>query len=163
MIKAINTLRRIIKRMPNFKRMHQFVTYVHSYNTKDYEEDDATLNNLTDENYLFIKAIKKDNALRKFKDKFKYNTPEVSKIYNDAIELEFIKKMTTENNPRVAGEIILMEFKGEEFIHKSKRLKLSTGKWEAVLNYHDKKLILAVALIGGGILGNIETILRWVF
>lgn len=152
--------------MPNFKKMHQFVTFVSKYNTKDNEEDDATLNNLADENYYALKAIKEDNALRKFKDKFKYDNVEVAEIYRQAKQLGFVRRVTNEDNSHVAGVAVFVEFEGTEFIHKSKRLKLNTGKWDAWIRYHDKKLILLVALVSAGILGNIEYVVaffKWLF
>ena len=150
--------------MPNFKKMHQFVAFVNRYNTKDNEEDDATLNNLADRNYHINKAIKEDNALRKFKDKYKYDSVEVAQIYTDAKELGFVERIDNTVQPHLAGICILVTFKGKEFIHESKILKLKTGRFDAWLQYHDKKLILLVAFVGSVILGNFEYVInffRW--
>lgn len=43
--------------MPNFSKLYEFVSYVDQYNNKDID-DDGTLNNLVDQNYYDLKAIK---------------------------------------------------------------------------------------------------------
>ncbi len=152
--------------MPNFKKMYQFVAFVEKYNTKDNEEDEATLNNLADRNYHIIKAIKEDNALRKFKDKYKYDNVQVAQIYLQTKELGFIERVDDTVQPNVAGVCLLVTFKGREFVRTSKRLKIKTGKSDAWIQYHNKKLILLVAFAGSVILGNPEYIIdffQWLF
>ena len=85
--------------MPSFKKIYQFVAFVDKYNTKDNEEDDATLNNLADRNYHINKAIKEDNALRKFKDKLKYDNVQVAQIYSQAKELGFWRELIIQCSP----------------------------------------------------------------
>ena len=152
--------------MPDFRKIHQFVAFVDKCNTKDNEEDDATLNNLADRNYHIIKAIKEDNALRKFKDKYKYDSVKVAEIYGAAKELGFLERVDSTVEPHVVGICVLVTFKGKEFIHQTRRLKLKTGKWSAWVEHHNQKLVIAAALIGGGALGNIDYIIKffqWVF
>jgi len=147
--------------MPSFKKIYQFVAFVDKYNTKDNEEDDATLNNLADRNYHINKAIKEDNALRKFKDKLKYDNVQVAQIYSQAKELGFLERVDNTVQPNLAGVCILVTFRGKELIHTSKRLRFKTGMLDAWLRYHDKKLILFVAFIGGGLVGNLEYVVSF--
>ena len=122
--------------MPDWKKIHEFVSYVQDYNTKDDDEDEATLGNLADPNYADIKAIKEDNALRKFKDKTGYDKVKVADIYKMAKHLKLVVRRTSDDSAHVTGVILLVTEDGKEFIHKSKRLKLKTGKWHAVAKYY---------------------------
>ncbi len=80
----------------------------------------------------------------------------VAQIYNQAKELGFLERVDNTIQPNLAGICVLVTFKGKEFIHQSKRLRIKTGKLNAWVQYHDKKLILLVAFIGSVILGNFE-------
>lgn len=121
--------------MPDFKKIHEFVTFVNKANTKDDEEDEATLNNLVDPNYGDIKAIKQDNALRKFAENTKYNKVKVADIYKLAKKLGYLEQRDSSNSTHVQGIGIIVTEDGKEFIHRSKRLKLMTGKWHSVVMY----------------------------
>ncbi len=158
--------RGIIKTMADFKNMQRFVALVEEHNTQDYKKDDATLGNLSDINYLIDKAIKKDNALRAFQNEHfgennrQFKNPKVVEVFNQAKNQEFITLMTSKDNERVAGEIILVEEKGRELIRKPWVLH----RFLAWLQFRNNLVVLAVALIAAGILSNldhIDDILKW--
>lgn len=67
--------------------MYEFVSYVNDFNTKDVDED-GTLNNLIDQNYYDLKAIKEDNAPRNFHKKKGYSKTRVANIYREAKALK---------------------------------------------------------------------------
>lgn len=149
--------------MPDFKKIHEFVTYVHKYNTKDDDEDEATLNNLVDPNYADIKAIKEDNALRKFNELTQYGKVKVANIYKSAKDLGYLEKRDSTNSTHVSGIGIILPEKGKEFIHTSTVLKLKTGKLVAKLNYYYKPLTILGAFLGASVATLIiDLVLRWV-
>lgn len=145
--------------MAKFKNIQRFVTTVYEYNTRNDKDRDLPLVSLADENYQIDQAMKKDNALRAFIEDFKVKNKEAVETFEEAKELKFIKFMTPKDNKRVAGEIILVEFKGRELIRKP----LFLHRFIAWLEYRNKLAVLAVAVIGAGVLGNIESILKWLF
>lgn len=146
--KYLYGLWRIIKDLPDFKKIHEFVTYVHKYNTKDDEEDEATLNNLVDPNYADLKVIKEDNALRKFNELRKYGKVKIADLYKSARDLGYLEKRDSSNSTHVQGTAIIVPERGKEFIHVSKRLKMRTGKWHAMVMYFAPwSLIISIVAI----------------
>lgn len=134
--------------MPDFKGVYKFVEYVNAYNTKDEEEDEATLNNLVDPNYADIKAIKQDNALRKFAQKTSYDKARVANIYKSAKHLGLLEQRDETNSTHAQGVVIVVTEKGKEYIHKSKGIKLKTGKWHFVVQYFAPwSLVLSIIAI----------------
>lgn len=127
----LHTINKYNKNMPNFKKMHEFVSYVNAYNTKDVEED-GTLNNLVDPNYYDIKAIKEDNALRNFRNKKGYREDTVADIYRDAKSLGYLKRRDGTNSTHVQGIGIVLSDEGRHFIEISKFLHWKKGKWHAM-------------------------------
>lgn len=131
--------------MPSWKAIHQFVSYVQAYNTKDNDEDDAHLVNLVDPNYADIKAIKEDNALRKFNEKYGYGKIKVADLYKSAKHLHFVERRDNNNSTHVQGIAIIVTEEGKEFISSSKILKLKIGKWNAIVQYY-KPWSMVIAL-----------------
>lgn len=116
--------------MPNWKVLNQFVSYVHSQNIKDYDQDEATLGNLIDPNFEDIKAIKEDNALRQFKDKMKYDRITVTDAYKSAKHLGLVQRRDSENSTHVQGVAIIVTEEGKEFIG------TRMGKWHIIIRYY---------------------------
>ena len=108
--------------------MHEFVQYVNTHNNKDIDEDGA-LNNLVDENYYKIKAIKKDKALLLFQRNKGYLDIEVANAYRDAVSFDFIKDVDHE------GIGIVLTDKGRHFIETGV-FDWKTGKWNEVVKYY---------------------------
>jgi hypothetical protein len=87
-----------------------------------------------------------------------YANPRVAKIYSDAKELGFIRHLTSHDNERVEGEIVLVEPRGEEFLHVTAALHLKTGKWLAWAVYYYKPLVILGAFLGSAVS---NLIIRW--
>lgn len=149
--------------MAHFKNIQRFVALVEEENTRNDNDRALPMVSLADLNYRIDQAMKKDNALNAFAKDYNVKNKKAVEIFDQAKELKFIRFLTSERespdyHQRVAGEIILVEFKGKELIRKPRVLH----RFLAWLDYRNKVVVLLLAFLGAAILGNLPEIIRWI-
>jgi hypothetical protein len=145
--------------MADFKSVQRFVALVDEHNTRDDNSRNLPIVSLADRNFRIDQAMKKDDALRAYVEDYKVKNKKAVEAFDQAKELCFIEFLTNQDEDRVVGEIILVEFKGKELIRKPWILH----RFLAWLEYRNNLAILLVAIISAGILAYIGDILRWLF
>jgi hypothetical protein len=119
--------------MPKWNKIHAFVKFVHDENKKAVDDEEA-LGNLIDPNFYDQKAIKLDNAIRKFAKKQGYDQVEAVSIYKSAENLRYVRRKDAADGTHVVGIILQTTVEGDHFVETSG--KLNTGKWNGMAQYY---------------------------